>query len=331
MKTRQIHVAKREVERLRLVADGATETDLAIWQAECKVADLERRERQGAVSTARRAALGMDLVLTAVAVLVMGFSLGNIHRFALGHGVGDPIAWFLAPAVDLALIGALMGDAVLSRHQLDAGPWAARLRWFAGLATLALNAWEAVAARDAAAIVTHAVPPLLLIILAEAAVPYRRRFTETVEIARRAVEVDTPAPEVDTEAVHQVSRWTSTPVHPAPEAVEAETVDRPQIAPPRALICGANLGANLLGAVEPTAAEVDTDPEDGNVEEPDRLSAEEAKAALIQAWKDGLSTREAGRLATRSSSYASRVFRELEAERGPQPTAGQLALVRAHA
>jgi hypothetical protein len=174
--------ARRAVERLRLQSAGATETDLQIWEAENRVVDVETGERQAAVRTARRSARLMDAVLLVVAVLTMSFSLGNIHTFALHHHVQDPIAWFLAPAIDLALVAALVGDAVLSRVELDAGEWAYRLRWYTGGATLVLNGWEAVASLDPAAIVLHVVPPVLLFVLAEAAVPYRMRFAESVRL-----------------------------------------------------------------------------------------------------------------------------------------------------
>jgi hypothetical protein len=105
-------------------------------------------------------------------------------------------------------------------------------------------------------------------------------------------------------------------VHGEAPAVEA--------APP--VICGANLDANLL----PTPEHVDADEvEDGPEAPADRLSAAEAKAAPIQAWKDGKSTREAARLATRSSSYASKVVRRLDRTR--QQTPARLALVREEA
>ncbi|MEU3148435.1 DUF2637 domain-containing protein, partial [Streptomyces sp. NPDC006999] len=170
---KKLITARREVERLRLASDGADKPAIEIWEATNKVADLESAERESAVNTARTAGRVMDVVLLVVALLTMAFSLQNIHDFAAGHGVQDPIAWFLAPAVDLALLAALMGDAVLSRYGLSAGPWATRLRWFAGATTVALNGWQSIAALDPAGIVLHVVPPTLLFVLAEAASPYR--------------------------------------------------------------------------------------------------------------------------------------------------------------
>jgi hypothetical protein len=181
--SKKLVTARREVERLRLQASGATKDAVAVWEAANKVADLESAARQTQVTAARQAARAMDVVLFAVALLTMAFSLGNIHDFALAHHVTDPIAFFLAPAIDLALIAALIGDAVLSRRGLDAGDWATRLRWYAAAATLVLNSWASWARLDAASIVLHTALPVLLFILAEAAVPYRQKFAESVRLA----------------------------------------------------------------------------------------------------------------------------------------------------
>lgn len=309
MTTKKITRARRDVERLRLEASGATETDVEIWQASNRLADAEHAERQAAVRTARRAALVMDGVLLVVALLTMGFSLENIHDFAADHGVQDPIAWFLAPAVDLALLAALLGDAVLSRHQLDAGPWATRLRWFAGAATLGLNVWESVAAGAAASIVLHAVPPVLLFVLAEAASPYRRQFAETVRLA--AAEVDTT--EVDTPAPAEVDNTPVAEADPEPDAVYDQDADpavstmTPQDTAPAALrSVPAQTGADT---------EVDTPAE--------RLDAKTARRVIEESWEAGLTIREAATRATRSPSYVGGIYARLTRERGTQPSKGQ--------
>jgi hypothetical protein len=56
MAIKKLTAAHREVERLRLEASGADKSAIAIWRAECKVADLEQAGRKAAVRTARRAA-----------------------------------------------------------------------------------------------------------------------------------------------------------------------------------------------------------------------------------------------------------------------------------
>ena len=306
--TTKLIEARREVERLHLQADGATDTDVQIWTATNTVDDLERKERETAVNTARKVGRVMDVVLLVVAVLTMAFSLQNIHDFAAAHGVQDPIAWFLAPAVDLALLAALMGDAVLSRWQLDAGPWATRLRWFAGAATLGLNTWESVAALDAASIVLHAVPPILLFVLAEAASPYRRQFAETVRMAAETVATEETAP---------VSTPAPVEVDSAPQATAGEVYDQttdpavstktPQVEVPK-----------RLRPVEPVA-EVDEAPSE-------RLSTADAKQAIEDAWTAGLTIREAATRATRASSYVGQVYARLTRERGIQPSKGQTTI-----
>jgi hypothetical protein len=166
-----------------------------IRDARWAVEDEQRAVDTRSVRAARRTAAVLDVALAVVAVLVMAFSLGNVHRFAVGHGVHDPLGWLLAPAVDLALIGSLSADAFLSRHGQDAGSWAAALRWFAGCATLTLNAWDAITRAAVGDVVATAVPPLLLLLLAEAAPRLRQRAHAVVEAVRTEVQTQrTDAP-----------------------------------------------------------------------------------------------------------------------------------------
>ncbi|ETA01687.1 hypothetical protein CcI156_05865 [Frankia sp. CcI156] len=118
----------------------------------------------------------LDLALWGVAAMVMLYSAGNVHQFARTHGTTDPMAWLLAPMVDVALWACLSADAELSRSGSSPGGWAFALRWFCGAGTWALNVWDAAVSLDAGAIVGHSVPPVLLILLAEAAPRYRVRF-----------------------------------------------------------------------------------------------------------------------------------------------------------
>lgn len=177
----RLEKARRNLERLKLKATGATKDDVAIRQAEWKVLDAESAVDRKSIRAAKRSALGMDVALFVVAALTMFFSLGNVRQFALAHGIADPLAWVIAPAVDVALIAALAADAFLSRHQIDPGPWAKRLRIFPSVSTLTLNAWVPVSEGDVAGIILHSTLPILLIILGESAVPYRFAFTQTVQ------------------------------------------------------------------------------------------------------------------------------------------------------
>jgi hypothetical protein len=191
--SRRLQTARREVERLewehaRRLRSAAPDTaemlEPLLRDARWAVEDIEAAQDTATVRAARRTAFVLDVVLALVAGLVMAFSLGNIHRFALGHEVADPLGWLLAPMVDLALIGTLSADAFLSRNGSGAGGWAAALRWFAGTATLALNSWDSVRAGAPGGVLVHVVPPLLLLLLAEAAPYYRRGAAAAVEKVR---------------------------------------------------------------------------------------------------------------------------------------------------
>ncbi len=316
MKTPKLTTARRAVERLRLEASEASEMDLRIWEAGHLVADLETADDESAVATARRASLVMDAVLAVVAVLAMGFSLGNIHRFALGHEVTDPIAWFLAPAIDLALCAALLGDAVLSRYELDAGPWATKLRWYAAAATLALNTWSAWASLDAASIVLHSALPILLFLLAEAASPYRERFAETVRLAAEAITRPdrTPAPTTAQSAVQPPSvashgeeeKAQATPRTPHPLTL-APSIEKPA----RPAVVRA---ARTQASVTARAA----------YERPADLAAErtDARRQYARSVKDGtaLTAGALGRLYGKSESWGRKQIEAVKAEQIPGQT-----------
>ncbi len=139
----------------------------------------------------RRVGRALDGALWLVALLVGAYSLANVHSVAIGHHTDDPQAWLLAPIVDLALFAGITADSVLARHGLHPTRWGTGLRWFCGLATWTLNVWDAATSLDAGAIVAHSVPPVVLILLAEAAPRYRHQFATLTTTVPPA---DVPAP-----------------------------------------------------------------------------------------------------------------------------------------
>ncbi|WP_018638628.1 hypothetical protein [Parafrankia elaeagni] len=139
----------------------------------------------------RRVGRALDGALWLVALLVGAYSLANVHSVAIGHHTDDPQAWLLAPIVDLALFAGITADSVLARHGLHPTRWGTGLRWFCGLATWTLNVWDAAASLDAGAIVAHSVPPVVLILLAEAAPRYRHQFAT---LTTTVPPIDVPAP-----------------------------------------------------------------------------------------------------------------------------------------
>ncbi|MFB9803872.1 hypothetical protein, partial [Streptomonospora salina] len=133
----------------------------------------------------QRAGRTLDVALSAVAAGALAFSTVNVALLAIAHGVPAWIAWLLEPLVGIALWAVLSSDAVLSRYGRSAGGWAWCLRTFAGVATLTLNIWSSVFtgtgsdlawSPNPAGILLHAVAPILLILLAEAAPRYRAAF-----------------------------------------------------------------------------------------------------------------------------------------------------------
>ncbi|WTW96174.1 hypothetical protein OG216_23620 [Streptomycetaceae bacterium NBC_01309] len=121
--------------------------------------------------------------LVVVAVVAMVFTAVSVTTFALDHGVSPWVAWTLDPMVAVALLAVLLADARLVELGVAPSGWATALRWFAGMATWAMNAWQSVWPDggfgvprdvDAAGVVLHSVAPVLLVVLAEAATGYRR-------------------------------------------------------------------------------------------------------------------------------------------------------------
>lgn len=132
--------------------------------------------------------LALKRCLTAVGVLALIFTAVNVTLFATAHGIPWPIALLLDPMVALALATVLYADARLAGWGQQPPIWSAALRWFAGIAATLMNTWTSLwpddhvgwpAQADPAAVLLHAVPPLLLILLTETVAAYRRLLQST--------------------------------------------------------------------------------------------------------------------------------------------------------
>jgi hypothetical protein len=132
-------------------------------------------------------------VVTGCAVLVVaacfGFSFGNV--LALGRHLGVPtyVAWLIAPAVDLTVVGLI----VAVRHLSLRGVEGRRLRparlllVAAGLATWALNTAHALFVRRHLGVVAYdSLAPLLLIGWAEVGPWFLRQFRATAVTSTRS-------------------------------------------------------------------------------------------------------------------------------------------------
>jgi hypothetical protein len=124
-----------------------------------------------------------------VGLACFGFSFGNV--LALGRHLEVPgyVAWLVAPAVDLTLVGLIVGI----RHLSLRGVEGRRLRparlllVAAGLATLALNTAHGLFVRRHLGVVAYdSLAPLLLIGWAEVGPWFLRQFAATVsDVSRR--------------------------------------------------------------------------------------------------------------------------------------------------
>jgi hypothetical protein len=107
----------------------------------------------------------VTVITAAIVVMTFAFSLGNVTRLCLDLGITAWIAWLVAPAVDLSVIGLLIGIRFLSLHgytdeQLGK---ARRMLRFCGVLTLALNIAGALGHRQFGTALVDAVGPALLI------------------------------------------------------------------------------------------------------------------------------------------------------------------------
>ncbi|MGH3321333.1 MAG: hypothetical protein ACRDN9_14375 [Streptosporangiaceae bacterium] len=166
-----------------------------------------------------------------VAIVVMVFSAGTVYQLLRGHGVPPAMAWMLAPAVDLALCAALIGDRALHRHGVRVG-WGTTLRWTSALTTLSLNiAGPATQPRgpDIGGVLIHAVAPVLLIVLTEASQAYQLAFAHLTTATRPdtgLLESSTAHTGTSTSPTQSVPARRSRPAHSG----RPHTADRERVA-----------------------------------------------------------------------------------------------------
>jgi hypothetical protein len=191
---------------------------------------------------ARRVVTGCAV---AVVAACFGFSFGNV--LALGRYLGVPewVAWLVAPAVDLTVVGLIVGV----RHLSLRGVAGRRLRparamlLAAGLATWALNTAHALFVRGHLGVVAYdSLAPLLLIGWAEVGPWFLRQFraatdpdTSTAAGSQAAAGRTVPADKRPVPAAAPVPVPTA-PDAPVPSAADAAAPSRPRTAPaePRA-------------------------------------------------------------------------------------------------
>ncbi|MFF5790365.1 DUF2637 domain-containing protein [Streptomyces sp. NPDC012693] len=97
----------------------------------------------------------------------------------------DWTAFILPLVVDTAVIVSVRLDATVSRLGERSGGWATLLRWMTGLMTLGLNVGDSALHRDWVGVAVHAVIPLILIVIADAGLAWRRSINRAVDRLER--------------------------------------------------------------------------------------------------------------------------------------------------
>jgi hypothetical protein len=240
--------------------------------------------------TQRSLTLAAGAVIIALTAAAFWLSYAHLHTVAAEHGLGGSTAraWAWPGCLDLFIVA---GELLLLRASLARSTdwWAVGLVVVGSGGSIALNVFG-VDGTDPLAYVTAAVPPTAALLAFGALMRQVHGLLAGVESNTPAVQANDPVFEPVSAPVFVEQSEVFAPVETAP--VEAETE---QEAPKKA---------------------------------PARLSQEAAAEVIEQSWTAGLGVRETARRATRSPSTVTAAFARLEKAKGPQPIAGQLALVK---
>jgi hypothetical protein len=171
----------------RLAQDAAEAAEVRAYQTDPDVVALriERVRRQ------------VDWMCWSGIVLGLAFTMTNVQGFASSGTRPGSLpwlaAWVLDPTVSLVLLAILRAEQVTARYQVKTGAWVRRAKWFTLAATYVMNTWTSFAAGEAASIVLHSVPPLVVFVAVEAITDLRDKLTDAVLVAaeRRPAQQET--------------------------------------------------------------------------------------------------------------------------------------------
>lgn len=284
-------------------------------------------------------------VLTGAVVAV---SMSTAAPFIDAHSPGYFTGPVMAVATDGCFILSLQSDSTLARFGVSGGRWPAAFRWVTGLSTVWLNIGAAALAKDLVGVVIHLIPPLLLLLVAEAGPAYRRAMARLAQRPERplrkrpatfpaaALQVVntplftlpqapfTPAPQPaaipsagigigarEALAAGPAEEVNTGPVHPSPAGTpEGFTGLAPDAADD---VIDGPVYPDGPGPVNTPEPETFTTEDEVNTgpQEPARLDGAEAARVIEQCWRDSVSQREAARRSTRSPAYVSVVYKRL--------------------
>ncbi|MER5733947.1 DUF2637 domain-containing protein [Streptomyces sp. NPDC002138] len=242
--------------------------------------------------------IAAGVVIVALTALAFWLSYAHLAEVAGDHGlaVSGARQWAWPATLDAFIVA---GELLMLRAGLQrrTDHWAVGITAAGSLGSIALNVAGVTGARDAATVplldyVVAAVPPTAALLAFGVLMRQIHTLVESTPVAVLDTEPPVVATTVDTAPVE-----VSPPPALDPAPVEASSL----------VICGGHLE---IPAVPPRP----------------RLGTEAARAAIEQAWRDGLSIREAARVSTRAPSQVQRVYATLDADRGPAPIQGQTEL-----
>jgi hypothetical protein len=176
----------------RLAKDAATAAEVRGWQTHPDVVAL----RVESIRTQ------VDRLMWAGIVLGLCFTMTNVQQFAAAGAPMGSLAWFSAwlldPMVSLVLLAVLRAEQLTTRYQVTTGAWPRVAKWSLLSATYVMNTWVSWAAGSASGVVLHSVPPLVVVIAAEAVTDLQHALTECVHrahttAARRAGQAQHPS------------------------------------------------------------------------------------------------------------------------------------------
>jgi hypothetical protein len=182
----------------------------------------------------------VTVIASVVVALTFIFGFGNVLNLALRLGVPLWVAPLVAPAVDLSILGLLLGTRHLALHGATPEQLrpARRLLIFASLATLALNIADPIVTGDYGKAAFDAVGPLLLIGWAEVGPGLLQAITAISHQTRDTIHARTPGGEVDTDDAtttaapssiqtgHNEAPTGDAADQPAPDVSDGSLVDR---------------------------------------------------------------------------------------------------------
>jgi hypothetical protein len=128
--------------------------------------------------------LSWSLVVAGLFALVT--TISTVTLFAMSHA-GMPIytAALIDPLLSVPLIVCIIADGIMSRHGLKPTKLSTFAKWFTGILALACNIWSSFGVP--AAMMIHAIPVAIVILLAAMVPGMRRRFHDlSTELDARA-------------------------------------------------------------------------------------------------------------------------------------------------